>query len=307
MESRRQGRGPQVFVCYRRSDTGHIAGRLRDSIASKFGSDRVFFDIDSVSYGQDFRGVVNETMARSDVVVVLIGPDWNTQLLHNANDFVAWEIFSAIKHQKLLIPVLVDDAAIPEPSALPEELETLAFRNAAPLRRDPDFHGDVHRLLRAIDQVTPVVGTPPNPVVTERRSVGATVPDTRREILRPQRSVLTVPGVWATAMAAALVASFPLGSRWEVGTSAIWPMMTAGAVSAFLTNRSFQKLDSSGQRLAAQVGIHIILFSAVGFIYGTFSLQEPGWALAILSGGVSGILALIGGAILLYSFGTIRT
>ena len=38
----------RIFVSYRRDDTQHVAGRLADWIAQRFGEGHVFMDVDSI-------------------------------------------------------------------------------------------------------------------------------------------------------------------------------------------------------------------------------------------------------------------
>jgi hypothetical protein len=49
---------------------------LRDRLAADLGADQVFFDVDSIDLGADFRDVIASTLAACDVVIVLIGPTW---------------------------------------------------------------------------------------------------------------------------------------------------------------------------------------------------------------------------------------
>ena len=41
-----------IFLSYRREEAGYAAGRLADRIATKFGSTRVFIDVDSIPRGR---------------------------------------------------------------------------------------------------------------------------------------------------------------------------------------------------------------------------------------------------------------
>src|SRR5262249_32710319 len=52
------------------------------------------------------------------------------------------------------IPVLVKGATVPEPSVLPESLRPVCYLNAFHVRRDPDFSGDMRKLVREIMQQT---------------------------------------------------------------------------------------------------------------------------------------------------------
>jgi hypothetical protein len=152
----------RVFISYRRSDSRHVAGRLRDALAAAFGDDDVFLDVDSVGFGDDFREVVRGTLAQVDAVLVVIGPSWDPERLQAPNDFVRMELIEALDLGKRVVPVLLDDTLMPSTAALPHELEALSYRNAAPLRADPDFKHDVERLIdqlrRACQPQTPLPG-----------------------------------------------------------------------------------------------------------------------------------------------------
>ena len=57
------------------------------------------------------------------------------------------EILEALRLARESFPV-VDEATMPGPDQLPADLESFAYRNAAPLRADPDFDTDAARLVR---------------------------------------------------------------------------------------------------------------------------------------------------------------
>jgi hypothetical protein len=46
--------GGDIFVSYRRHETSHLAGRLYDRLADRFGEGRVFIDVDAIEPGVDF-------------------------------------------------------------------------------------------------------------------------------------------------------------------------------------------------------------------------------------------------------------
>jgi TIR domain len=139
-----------VFVSYRRTDRRDVAGRLKDRLAKTFGQQNIFFDVDSVDFGLDFRTVIRETMASISVVVLVIGPRFETERLHQANDVVRMELKEAMAQRKLIVPVLVDGAIMPRPEEFPSELASIGFINAAPLRPDPDFGRDATRIVEGI-------------------------------------------------------------------------------------------------------------------------------------------------------------
>jgi hypothetical protein len=50
------------------------------------------------------------------------------------------------------VPLLVKDAAMPKEEELPPTLKDLAYRNGIAIRHDPDFHVDMDRLMKSLDQ-----------------------------------------------------------------------------------------------------------------------------------------------------------
>lgn len=143
-----------VFVCYRRSDSIDTTGRLFDRLRASPHVGTVFRDIDSIPLGADFREHVAGTIAKCDVCLVVIGPSWLTvrdksgrTRLMQPGDHVRQEVELILSSGANLIPVLVGGALMPEAEDLPVSLQPLAFKNAIPLRPDPDFHRDVDKLL----------------------------------------------------------------------------------------------------------------------------------------------------------------
>lgn len=53
----------------------------------------------------------------------------------------------ALEQSVFVVPVLVDNAAMPQSNQLPESMRSLASHNAVKVRDDPDFNGDIDRLF----------------------------------------------------------------------------------------------------------------------------------------------------------------
>jgi hypothetical protein len=145
---------PRIFISYRRSDTRAIAGRLHDRLEMAFGDDNIFKDVDDITPGADFRHVLRAALSDCDVLLVLIGKTWKQDRLFEDNDFVRFEVATALKRDDMtVIPVLVDGAEMPAPDDLPPDLRSLAFRNAVVIRHDPDFRRDVDRLIEQLKRL----------------------------------------------------------------------------------------------------------------------------------------------------------
>ena len=141
-----------IFICYRREDTGGHAGRLCDRLTARFGHARVFMDLQDIAPGQNFAQSIDDTIASCECVVVVIGPRWLESLqqrAHGAEDFVQHEIAAALHRDVTIIPVLVGGARMPAAEQLPPALAALSYRNALEVR-DERFDDDVARLADAI-------------------------------------------------------------------------------------------------------------------------------------------------------------
>jgi hypothetical protein len=137
-----------IFISYRREDSGGHAGRLCDRLTARFGNARVFMDLQDITPGQNFAQSIDEMIARCDCVLAVIGPRWVESIQRRApgaEDFVQHEIAAALNRGITVIPVLVGGARMPPAEHFPPALEALRYRNAFEVR-DARFDDDVARL-----------------------------------------------------------------------------------------------------------------------------------------------------------------
>jgi hypothetical protein len=65
----------KVFISHRREDTQATAGRIYDKLQSRFGADAIFFDIDNIPLGVDFRDhVIEDTPLRIGAFMGPVAP-----------------------------------------------------------------------------------------------------------------------------------------------------------------------------------------------------------------------------------------
>ena len=147
----------RVFLCYRREDTRHLAGRLGDRLTQHFG--KVFMDIDNIEPGADFTAAIRDAVGECDVLLALIGPNWldardkkGRRRLDDPDDWIVGEIQVALARNIRVIPILVDSAVMPDRDDLPPPLVPLANRQAVTLRHET-FPADVTSLVSVINQV----------------------------------------------------------------------------------------------------------------------------------------------------------
>jgi hypothetical protein len=147
-----------TFISYRREDAAGYAGRLRESLERRLGASRVFRDVDTLRPGQDFVQAIESRLSDCAVMLAVIGREWATardlagnRRLDEPFDFVRLEIAAALaKSTVLVVPVLVEGAAMPAPAELPENIRSLSRRHAVSVR-DETWDSDVDRLVNVIE------------------------------------------------------------------------------------------------------------------------------------------------------------
>lgn len=149
-----------VFISYRRDDSQDVVGRIYDKLVAALSPEQVIRDIDSLLIGRPFPEALNDAVTQAGIILVVIGKHWLTasdsdgaRRLDDAGDFVRMEIERALAAGKHVVPVLVSNAAMPLAKDLPESIRSLVNQHGIQVRPDPDFHGDMDRLIRQLRRV----------------------------------------------------------------------------------------------------------------------------------------------------------
>jgi formylglycine-generating enzyme required for sulfatase activity len=154
----------KLFVSYRRDDSADLTGRLHEKLEGHFGPGTVYMDINATPLGVDFRKHFADEVNQCDVLLAVIGDRWldaayqdgpkkDTRRLDDPQDYVHIEVRSALARGIPVVPLLVGRSAMPREVDLPDGLKELAYRNAAVVRSGLDFHGQVDRLIRGLEQL----------------------------------------------------------------------------------------------------------------------------------------------------------
>jgi hypothetical protein len=161
----------RVFISYRRVDSKWAVGRLYDRLSASLERSTLFLDVTDIEPGDDYIARIEAVVGSCDVLLAVIGRDWLTsqdssgrRRLDNPKDWVRVEIAAALKRGIRVIPVLIDEAPMPELHALPDDLGELSRRNAK-LVSFIHFHSDVDSLSRILEKVlrTPIDPTQSGP------------------------------------------------------------------------------------------------------------------------------------------------
>lgn len=157
-----------IFISYRRADAKAWAINLRDDLAKAFGDDQVFLDKDALGPG-NWREQLQRALAQCSVVLVVIGKQWLTMTderqrprISLPDDVHHQEIALALGHKGVtVIPVLVDEVAMPKAEQLPEDIRGLTDQQAYKVgdtkaRRK----ADLEELVKGIAAISGLVARP---------------------------------------------------------------------------------------------------------------------------------------------------
>jgi formylglycine-generating enzyme required for sulfatase activity len=142
----------KVFLNYRRGLANGYAnavhGALLNAFAERGGAD-VFFDVDVLRGGERFPSMIEEHLAKSDVLLALIGADWEENIETNPEDWVRRELELAERLGVESIPVLLE-RGMPKLSASPE-LRAFAQRHAIDVKHG-HWGSAIATLVERIDE-----------------------------------------------------------------------------------------------------------------------------------------------------------
>jgi hypothetical protein len=144
-----------VFISYRRSDTQDFVGRIADRLRRTHGISDVFLDVEEIAAGEDFEERIKTALLESKVSLIVIGRDWRgavsegTSRIFRREDPVRMEVRAALTSETTILPVLANEASMPRPEELPDDIRAIATLNAFSVRHG-DFERDCEHLLNAI-------------------------------------------------------------------------------------------------------------------------------------------------------------
>lgn len=149
---------PDVFISYRRADTGWVAGRLYRELSEHFGDTCVYMDIEDNVAGDVWKHTLQRALDGCRVGVVVIGSQWlvpddtGAPRLFAEHDVVRQEIRTLLESGKPVIVVLAG-AAPPLEADLPEDVRSLADRQAVAITNDT-WQPILRQIITTIGSVT---------------------------------------------------------------------------------------------------------------------------------------------------------
>jgi hypothetical protein len=170
----------EIFISYRKSDTRSSANHLYEDLIAVFGEEQVFLDKEDMHAG-NWREQLDCIVKGCKVILVVIGRSWLTVTderkrprIHLPEDTHRREIAIGLRRPDVtVIPVLVEEASMPSPDQLPEDLQELHEKQSRRIgdsrkRRKVDLE-DLVRDIQIIGGVQ-VRATPSIDRATQRRT-----------------------------------------------------------------------------------------------------------------------------------------
>ncbi|WP_062648931.1 toll/interleukin-1 receptor domain-containing protein [Streptomyces maremycinicus] len=152
---------PNIFINFRRADTDCVGPQLDSALRNEFGAEAVFRDQRSLLHGLDYRKQLERAVRKCDLLLAVMGSRWASvqdnagrRYIDDANDWVRKEIALALAYETPVIPVLIDNARLPDTSELPSELQALTHHQACYFRPHQE-HIDLPPLIAAIRRTIP--------------------------------------------------------------------------------------------------------------------------------------------------------
>ena len=146
-----------IFVSYRTDDSVHAVMAISDRLMRHFGGSSVFRDQDSIALGARYPDRIRGALRRSDVVLAVIGIHWlnaeadgGGRRIDDDRDWVRWELRTAFRQRIPVIPVLLDDARLPERTELPGDLGELSVSTGWRVRHRT-LESDITALIGQLD------------------------------------------------------------------------------------------------------------------------------------------------------------
>ena len=144
----------KIFISYRREDSIHQSGRIHEWLCRHFGKEDIFFDVDSIPPGANWKSYLDNMIGQCDVLLVPIGDQWLTIMQERADqtDMVRYEIEAALRRGIPIIPLQVGNAPMPDERSLPDSIHDLTAYQGVPIRPGPDFRSDMSGLIEAMER-----------------------------------------------------------------------------------------------------------------------------------------------------------
>ncbi|HTJ70681.1 MAG TPA: toll/interleukin-1 receptor domain-containing protein [Actinospica sp.] len=167
----------RVFISFRKIDDRVMRELLYTRLAGEFGPEQVFKSGESIPPGTDYVRILHAQARACPVMLVLIGNGWlhaqdpdGGRSLHRDNDWVRFEIRTAIESGNRVIPVLLgDDVLMPAAHELPPDIAAMASIQALRIAHSAVDAG-LNRLVAVLHANLPRMTKQPEPPAADGKN-----------------------------------------------------------------------------------------------------------------------------------------
>ncbi|QQQ78185.1 toll/interleukin-1 receptor domain-containing protein [Saccharothrix sp. 6-C] len=296
-----------VFVNYRQNELRdgalvrlphvQVVEAVTERLRRHFGADQVFLDT-GIRAGEHYPSALRDKLAKAELLVVVLHRSWSRDLEQRTGsegvDWVRHEIRTALDTGTHVLPVLIDQAGLPDPTALPEDIRPVALKQS----RRIDFghwERDVRLLIQEVEHyVSPVV-----------------LPVREEPAIPAPRRWAELPLAWSTgallpfAVITALMRSADDRTAWLIALAGTWVflLLVIAGTSALaywgrhvidLLNREYGAVPHN---LKLHVLIGVVIASIAILTLGTLPVVDLELRMAVF-GGLE-MVVIVSGAVLL--------
>lgn len=177
----------KIFINYRHDDVPFAAATLYRELRRSFGQENVFLDEGALRPGMRFPDEIKSRLTNgSGAFLAMIGPQWSSTLATRRQrgglDYVTREIELALQNNWTVIPLLVDNARLPEPAELPPAIRPLPDCQVAYLRQ-MNLDDDIEVLTTRLKEIHEARKRQPSPPPVT--SATRTQDELRRAVIGP--------------------------------------------------------------------------------------------------------------------------
>lgn len=144
----------EFFLSYRHEDSAEFTMRIYNFLFRKGRG--AFLDKSAIVPGANFISELHQKIDECLIMFVIIGPKWisaqfpnGVRRLDDPGDYVRMEIGAALKQYKV-VPIVVDETAMPTRDELPSDLAGLARQPPYRVHSDKRFSTDMSSVLRGV-------------------------------------------------------------------------------------------------------------------------------------------------------------
>ncbi len=144
----------QIFISYRRDDGQGAARSVQQALIHKYDGKAVFFDFTSIDDGKFNLQIIDAIYSCTDFILVL-SPKAMKRCTKRS-DWVALEIRTAIKYNKHIVPINIDNKFLGFPKRFPKDLDKLKYEQQLEFQMGTYFSASVEKLTKRLNSIPSV-------------------------------------------------------------------------------------------------------------------------------------------------------